>query len=313
MDRDRRDKVHFMPLSAFHLQLLGEVQSAGSMAGAARALGVSPPAVSQQVARIESELGAAVVSRGARGAALTELGAALALHGRAITERVDAASESSDRILGKHARRLRVGAVASTVQPILADALATIRLRFPESELSVVEVGSDTGVELVAQGSLDLALVAGYDAIPFHEGVVVREVSVDDLLLVVPDDHAVAASGDTPVDLKGLEDDAWVSGGPGRRHRIQLDALAAGFGFTPHVAFETESFEVAQSLVSAGVAVAIVPATARRTLDGIRYCRIQGSPARVLYAVTATSIEHLPLAEPMLAAIEQTARESSSI
>ena len=300
-----------MRLSAFHLQLLGEVQRAGSLAGAARALGVSPPAVSQQVARVEGELGAAVVSRGARGASLTELGAALALHGRAITAQVDAAAEASDRILGTHARRLRVGALTSTVQPVLADALATIRLRFPDSELSVVEVGSDTGVELVARGSLDLALVAGYDTTPSHEGVTVHEVSVDELLLVVPDDHAVAASGEVPVDLRDLEADAWVSGAPGRRHRVQLDTLAAGFGFTPRVAFETESFEVAQSLVSAGVAVAIVPATARRRLDGTRYCRIQGAPARVLYAVTAHSTDHLPLAAPMLAAIVRTARESA--
>jgi DNA-binding transcriptional LysR family regulator len=295
--------------SAFHLQLLGEVQRAGSMAGAARALGVSPPAVSQQIARFESELGAAVLSRSARGASLTELGAALARHGQAITEQVDAASESSDRILGAHARRLRVGALTSTVQPILADALATVRLRYPDSELSVVEVGSDTGIELVAGGSLDLALVAGYDTAPVHEGVVVHEVMLDELLLVVPDDHAVASAGDEPVDLRELEADHWVSGAPGRRHRIQLDVLAAGFGFTPRVAFETESFEVAQSLVSAGVAVAIVPATARRTLEGTRYCRIQGSPARALYAVTAPNVEHLPLAEPMLAAITRTARE----
>ncbi|MCW2866788.1 MAG: LysR family transcriptional regulator [Marmoricola sp.] len=300
-----------MPLSAFHLQLLGEVQRAGSLAGAARALGVSPPAVSQQVARVEGELGAAVVSRGSRGATLTELGAALARHGQAISEQVDAAAEASARLLGRHARRLRVGAVASTVQPILADALATIRLRYPDCELSVVEVGSDTGVDLVAEGSLDLALVAGYGTSPFREGLSIREVSVDELLLVVPDDHPLAASEHATVDLRQLEDDAWVSGAPGRRHRVQLDVLASGFGFVPRVTFETESFQVAQALVSAGVAVAIVPATARLSLAGIRHFRITGEPTRVLYAVTARSVSHLPLAEPMLAAIRRTAQDRS--
>lgn len=300
-----------MPLNAFHLQLLGEVQQAGSLAGAARALGVSPPAVSQQVARMEGKLGVAVVSRGSRGASLTELGAALALHGRVITEQVDAAAEASDRLLGRHARRLRVGAVASTVQPILADALATIRLRYPDSELSVVEIGSDTGVELVAAGSLDLALVAGYGTSPFREGLAMREVSVDEMLLVVPDDHPRVATERTTVDLRQLENDAWVSGAPGRRHRVQLDLLAAGFGFVPRVTFETESFQVAQALVSAGVAVAIVPATARLALSGIRHYRIAGEPTRVLYAVTALNVHHLPLAEPMLAAIRQTASERS--
>jgi DNA-binding transcriptional LysR family regulator len=300
-----------MLLRAFQLQLLSEVQRAGSLAGAARALGVSPPAVSQQVARLESDLGAAVVNRGARRASLTEIGAALALHGRAITEQVEAAAETSGRILGRHARRLRVGAVASTVQPILADALASIRLRYPDSELSVVEVGSDVGIELVAEGSLDLALVAGYGTAPSHEGLAIREVSVDELVLVVPDDHPLAAVKDTRVDLRELSDEAWVSGAPNRMHRIQLDRLADTFGFIPRVAFETESFEVAQALVSAGVAVAIVPFTARLSLPGIRHCRIAGEPTRVLYIVTAHNVDHLPLAKPMLAALRRTARERS--
>ncbi len=300
-----------MHASAFHLQLLGEIEHAGSLAGAARALGVSPPAVSQQVARLERELGAAVVSRGSRGATLTQVGRALALHGRSISEHVRAAAEASDQILGRHARRLRVGALASTVQPILADALATIRLRYPDSELSVVEVGSDTGVDLVAEGSLDLALVAGYDTAPYREGLAVREVSVDQLLLVVPDDHPVARSR-RPVDLRRLGDEAWVSGARGRPHRIQLDVLAAAFGFEPRVAFETESFEVAHALVSSGVAVAIVPSTARRQLAGIRHRQIRGAPARVLYAVTAHDVNHLPMALPMLAAIDRTARERSA-
>ena len=119
------------------------------------------------------------------------------------------------------------------------------------------------------------------------------------------------ASPHSTVDLRQLEDDAWVSGAPGRRHRVQLDVLAAGFGFVPRVTFETESFQVAQALVSAGVAVAVVPATARLSLAGIRHYRITGEPTRVLYAVTARSVSHLPLAEPMLAAIRKTARERS--
>jgi DNA-binding transcriptional LysR family regulator len=154
-------------------------------------------------------------------------------------------------------------------------------------------------------------VVAGYGTVPAHEGLALHELSVDELLLAVPDDHALAAHARATVDLRDLEDDAWVSGAPGRRHRVQLDVLAAGFGFVPRVTFETESFQVAQALVSAGVAVAIVPATARLALSGVRHYRITGEPTRLLYAVTAQNVKHLPLAEPMLAAIRQTARERS--
>ena len=52
-----------------------------------------------------------------------------------------------------------------------------------------------------------------------------------------------------------------------------------------------------------------MPSTARRQLAGIRHRRIKGEPSRILYAVTAHDVHHLPMALPMLEAIDRTARE----
>ncbi len=112
------------------------------------------------------------------------------------------------------------------------------------------------------------------------------------------------------VDLREPEHDAWVSGAPGRRHRVQLDVLAAGFGFVPRVTFRP-SRSRSPRRSSRREWRSRSPATARLALSGVRHYRITGEPARGLYAVTAQNVNHLPLAEPMLAAIRQTARELS--
>lgn len=298
-----------MPLTAFHLQLLSEVERAGSLAGAARALGLTPPAVTQAVARMEATTGASLVERGARGARLTALGALLAAEGTVVAEAVERAGERASTYLGAHARRLRVGALSSTIRPMVADALAHVRLRHPGSALSVVEVGSDEGAEQVRDGRLDLAVVATYGATPrTWSDLGVRELAVDPLLAVVPDDHALAAST-RPVTVARLQGELWAGGSPGSPHREQQD-LVLGRGSTPpEVPFETESYEVALALVSAGVANALVPASACLRLEGAVALRLQGDPARVVHAVTRPPSDHLPLLSPMVHALARVASE----
>src|SRR4051794_7246308 len=120
-----------MHLSAFHLQVLCEIGRAGSLAGAARALGLTPSAVTQSLARMEGVVGASLVERGARGARLTALGELMAAEGALVSDALDRASEQASTFLGAHAQRLRVGALSSTIRPVVADALAHVRLRHP--------------------------------------------------------------------------------------------------------------------------------------------------------------------------------------
>jgi DNA-binding transcriptional LysR family regulator len=75
------------------------------------------------------------------------------------------------------------------------------------------------------------------------------------------------------------------------------------------VPFETESYEVAKSLVAAGVAVAIVPQSAWHRLPGTSTLRISGNPKRELVAVTPAHAEHLFLLPTLLDALRRTASE----
>lgn len=298
-----------MSLSATNLQLLAEVGRAGSLAGAARAIGQTPPAVSQAVARIEDIVGVTLVERGARGARLSPLGRLLADAGLEVSTAVERARESACAYLGAHARRLRVGALASTIRPVVADALAHVRLRVPEAELSVVETGSDEGVAQVRAGVLDLAVVATYGTVPRDwADLDVHRLALDPLVVIVPDDHELAATiGRVP--LGRLAGEMWAGGSPGSPHRIQHELLLSEAGGPPNVPFETESYEVALALVAAGVGIALVPTSACHDLAGVVALRLQRSPTRVLHAVTRQSNDHLPMLPAMLRALRSTARE----
>lgn len=298
-----------MALSSASLALLVEIDRSGSLTRAAAALAVTPPAISQKVGRLEREVGASLVERGARGATLTPLGRALAGHGATVNEELRQAEETVAAYLGRHANRLRVGALNSSFAALVADSLAALRHQFPDAELSIIDLSSDVGIAMVRDGRLDVAVVAGYGATPTEEGVTVRHLAEDPLMVVAPDDHPLReVAPDRAVELVQLRGDAWVSGGPGRPHRVQLDDHAAGQGFVPHVPFETESYDVAQSLAVAGVALAIVPEMACQFHPSTITRRLAGGLARELCAVHPPTIDHLPLLSPLLRHLARAGR-----
>jgi DNA-binding transcriptional LysR family regulator len=299
-----------MPVAAAQILLLHEIAQRGSLASTAQSLLLTPSAVTQQVNRLERDLGATVVDRRTHGTQLTPLGKILAAEGPAILASLARAGEASDAYLRRHASRLRVAALASTVRPLVADALALVRLRFPDAELSVTEVGSEQGVDLVDAGlDVDVAVVADYGRLDIPPGVRRTALGGEPMLLVVPDGHPAAHGGEGPVDLGQFTGADWVSGAAGTRHRIQQDEVAARFGFSPRVPFETESYEVAESIVAAGVAVAVVPRSAWHGLPGTTALPISGNPRRELVAVTPAHTEHLALLPTLLDALRCTASE----
>lgn len=294
-------------LTSAHLVLIHHIGRHGSLAGAARDLGLTPSAITQQLARLEQAVGAPVVERGARGARLTDLGQVLAIEGAEVASCVARAQSVVQEHLELSAGRLRVGSLASAAVPVVAEAIAYVGLMHPGADLSMAETGSDAGVVGVRQGEFDIAIVADYGQIAGVDGVRTHRLMRDPFLAVVPERH-VLADRSAPISLAELADDPWVSGAPGRPHRVQQDLVASRYDVVPRVAFETESYEVALAMVAAGIAVAVVPRLAWHQLPGTIALGIEGQPYRDLVAVTSTRVEHLRLLVPMLGALRQTAR-----
>ncbi|MFE9689327.1 LysR substrate-binding domain-containing protein [Micromonospora sp. NPDC005806] len=260
-----------MLLEPAQLRLLALVERHRSLSAAATALGITPAAVTQQVARAERDCGAALVRRGPRGATLTAAGALLAAHGQVIDQHTREAADGLAALLGELSLRLRIGAFQAAALHLLPPALTALRHRHPDADLSVVDITSDLGMPAVAAGDLDLAVIASWDEPPAPpEHVRVHPLLTDPMVVVLPDDHPLAAAHppDVALQLDQLRDEAWVTILAGHAARAQFDRAAAAAGFSPRVRFQTASYDVAQALVGTGIGVALVSRLALTNTPG---------------------------------------------
>src|SRR4051794_40277757 len=164
-----------MPLDPRRLLTLRAVADAGSFSRAAEALALTQPAVSQQVAALERQLGTKLLERGPGGPVATEAGALLLAHAEAIARRLELADRQLAELLSR-AVRLRIGAFSSALGVLVPPAIARLREELPDVELSAVEGGSDDLGERVAHGGLHVAICFQHPAIPRRqpEGAVRR-------------------------------------------------------------------------------------------------------------------------------------------
>jgi molybdate transport repressor ModE-like protein len=265
------------------LRLLALIERHGSLSAAAQALGLTPAAVTQQVARAERDWQAPLVRRGPRGATLTAAGALLAAHGRAIDAETHRAAADLAALLGQLSLRLRIGAFQAAALHLLPPALTALRHRHPDADLSIIDITSDRGVPAVAAGELDLTLIASWDAPPTApEHVRIRRLLDDPMVLVLPDDHPLATQQQhqAAIPLGHLRDEAWVTIRAGHAARAQFDHAAATAGFTPKIRFETESYDVAQALVATGIGIALVSRLALTHLRGTTHRALTPSGQR---------------------------------
>jgi DNA-binding transcriptional LysR family regulator len=286
-------------LDPSRLLVLLALRDQGSVTRAAEQLDRTPPAVSQQLTRLEQEVGAQLVERHAHGVNLTPLGMRLADRAERIAAALHEASEDAARFRDEHRNRLRLGAFPTAGLALLPDALAALRHRHPDAELSVVDLGPYEGIGRVAAHQLDLALVGEYtEPLESPPGVRLVHLIDDPIHAVLPSDHRNADV--TAPHLADFRTDAWACAPATLPNRRQLEAAARAEGFTPHVAFEFESYAVAEAVVSAGVAVSFIPRLAITHRPGTRHRPLAPRLTRRIHAVIPTDTRHAPLTDVFL-------------
>ena len=245
-----------MALDADRLRVLVEVAHAGSIAAAAARMGFTPSALSQQLAKLEREVGAPLIERGRAGTRLTGPGRVLLEHGERVLGELRAAERAVRAAVGAEPQRIAVGAFSTAARTLLPRALAALKVERPGIRTSLVDVEPPDGYGLVAARELDLLVTHRYPGVtlPPARGLRRRLLLRDPLRLVLPLDHRLAAAEE--ITLDDLAGDDWVSGAPGVPNRICLDSL----GPLP-VAYETRDYEVTLALVEAGLGVSFVPAS----------------------------------------------------
>ena len=277
------------------------------MAGAARALDYTQPAIGHHVRRLEAEVGTPLVVRDGRGVRLTPAGAALAARADAILAGVEAAHEEVAAIAGLREGRVRLVAFPSGSATIVPAALAALTKRHPGLEVTLAEAEPPESLELLRAGECDVALAFEYPGVEVDEGsgLVKRPLAVDPLHAVLPADHPLAAQ--RRVDLRRLRDATWIAGCP--RCRGHLVHLCAEAGFAPRIAYATDDHVAVQAMVGAGLGVALLPGLVLDVVhrDDVVVRPVTRSPTRTVTAVTTEGAAAIPAVAALLTALAEVA------
>ncbi len=295
-------------LDVGRLRLLRELALRGTIAGAARALGLTPSAVSQQLAVLEREAGTALVDRSPRGASLTGAGHALAARAAEVLEVLAAARADLDRVAGSRSGPVAVASVASAAATIVSGAVAALRDSHPGIAVSVTAAEPAGALRLLLAGDVELAVVDEYDHVPLAlpEFVIAHELCSEPLVAVLP----AGWHGPRRPALTTLADANWVMPPEYAACGLAVRTACRAAGFEPRVRWETDDMLLLARAVADGHGVAVLPRRSVATgVDGLQL-RALREPAlrrRLSVAARASALSR-PVVETVVAALERAAR-----
>lgn len=293
-------------LDVRRLRLLSELSRRRTIAGVAKAVGYTPSAVSQSLARLERDVGATLLERDGRGVRLTPAAQGLV----ARTDRVMAELDAAEAELAAEHETVRgplsIGAFPSAAVGLLVPAVAKLCERHPDLSCTVREHEPEDGIALLRSGELDLLVSERYDSVePVPAGGLEEHLLMSEpLLLVLPKDHAARE----PVELAALRDAPWIAGLVGTQFAAVLEQSCRAAGFAPRIAHRADDALLQQALAGAGLGVGLLPALACRDAEEVRFARIASpSPQRRVSALLRRGAARRPALAATLDALRSQA------
>jgi len=273
-------------LDLARLRALHAVYTHGSVGAAATALGYTPSAVSQQIAKLERETGTVLLERQGRGVALTDAAHLLVSTAQKLMAIVESAEVALEEQRGRPGGQLTVAAFPTAACGLLPPVLARLAREHPALDLRLTEVDSRQSVDLVARGVVDLAVAHDWDItpLPAPEGVE-REVIGDDRCdVLLPAGHRLA--GRASLSRADVARERWICQPPGSMCHAWLVRTLREAGTEPDMAFQSGEYATHVALVAAGLGIALVPRLGRGPLpEGVVVVPLVPAPVRSLYAV----------------------------
>lgn len=241
------------------LRTLRELSVRGTMAAVAEALGISPSAVSQQIALLEAELGIALVERRGRGVHLTPAGARLVLHAETVIGVIEEARTDIAELKRTVAGELRVSAFPSVAAALLPRTIVAIGVSHPSLRIRFDELEPMDGLAALRGWRTDVALI---DDLTTLEGIPEATIEAwslceDRLCVVLPGGHPL--SGRAAVTLRDLRTEIWALDNPDKGYSEVVVEACRAVGFEPKIHAHCHGFEVVQAMVEAGCCISIQP------------------------------------------------------
>lgn len=251
---------------------------------AAEKLHIAQPSLSQQLSKLEKELGVLLFKRSTNSVELTHAGTVFVNKAQQILDMSEQLKREMYDLADLRKGRVVVGSVPVTGAHVLPDVLPAFRAAYPDIEVVLVEETSKKLEELTVSGATDVCLLS----LPISDPALAYQPVIEEgIWLAVPPDHALAAVADrgAAVPLGRLRDEPFILLKKGQGFRAIAHELCERGGFEPGIVFESGNIETVQALVAAGMGIAFVPhMVIRRDWAGRApvYLQLEGKPTRTL-------------------------------
>ena len=256
------------------LRYVCAIADTGNFSRAAERCRIAQPSLSQQVQKLEDDLGVKLFDRLGRSIRLTEAGRVFIPRARAILEQLDAARSSAADKNADLRGNVTVG-VIPTVAPYLMPAYtASFAKKFPDAKLRIIEETTSVLVEGLRDLSIDVAILA----LPLrHKDLELFPIRTEPLFAVLKKNHPRARA--KSLALKDLRGESFVMLRDGHCFRdLSLDTCTRA-RITPNIAFESGQFSSLLGMVAAGIGVSLVPEMAIDRNANCRYVRLSDAQA----------------------------------
>ncbi|MFC5803067.1 LysR substrate-binding domain-containing protein [Streptomyces formicae] len=295
-------------LNLERLRTLDALARHGSVSGAADGLHVTTSAVSQQMAKLEREIGQQLLAKNGRGVRLTDAGRLLADHAARILSQVELAQADIEAQRGQAVGEVRIGAFPTAARGLLPATISALRGAHPELRVRAHELEPAEAVRQVVRGDLDLAVVLDWNnkRLPVPGGLARAQLLDDAADVAVPVDHPLARH--TEVDLEDFADDEWVSWPEGEFCYEWLVFTLRSKGIEPRIAHTAEEHHTQLALISAGLGVCVTPRLGRGSVpEGVRLIPVRQKMLRHIYAIWRVDADRRPSIRAAVSALRSAA------
>ena len=262
------------------IRYLCAIADTGSFTRAAEHCRVAQPSLSQQISKLEDELGTRLFDRLGRSVQLTDAGRAFLPHARAVLHQAELARSEVDVRRQDTRGTVTVGVIPTIAPYFMPKRIAAFARRFPDATLRIVEETTPVLVESLRSLAIDLAVLS----LPLrHRDFEITPLLTERLCAALPPRHPRA--GSASLSLRELRDDRFVLLRDSHCFRgIALDACMRA-RLDPRIAFESGQFSSLLGMVAAGVGVTLVPEMAVDRSAGCRYVPVSDALASRTIAI----------------------------
>ncbi|MFJ2914068.1 LysR family transcriptional regulator [Streptomyces sp. NPDC087228] len=297
-------------LNLERLRTLDALARHGSVSGAAEGLHVTTSAVSQQMSKLEREVGQQLLTKNGRGVRLTDAGQLLADHAARILSQVELAQSDIEAQRGEVVGEIRLSAFPTAARGLFPAVLRTLQADHPELRLRTRELEPEDGIRAVIRGDVDLAVVLDWSnkRLPVPGGLARAELLDDAPDIAMPAGHRLADRAE--VDLEEFADDDWVSWPEGEFCYDWLMFTLRSKGIEPRIAHLAGEHHTQLALIAAGMGVCVAPRLGRGPVpDGVRLVPVRQQMRRHVHAVWRTDADRRPSIRAAVAALRMAGRE----